>query len=604
MARGFKVNDGMRAPEILTAAEAAIDAGLRVLLTAGFRDDGRCGCGKDCAKPGKHPVGEFFPHGAKSATQDKALIRKALKRCPHSNLAFATQGLTVVDVDGPEGEEAVKALRFPKTVRVRTSRGAHYYFHGEIRGGSFKGDEIDVISGASRYVIAPPSRRADGRNYRFAYNSADATAPIPKSVLGLKAGPRLEKDLPKTERKHIQEGERNDFLFRLACSLRRRVPDEMTILEMAKVANQRLCDAPLPNIELKALLQSSSRYKDANEGELFGPIIDREAAPMEWLYYPYLPRFGLTILAGNPGRGKSLLITLLVALVSQGADMPLSKEKPTGRRVLILSAEDNWKRQTLPRLLKNGADLDNIHHMYKVRALTDDVFDQLAKEIEEWKPDLVVIDTLSAYMGSARDMHRQNEVGEFLQRLTEIAESVGCAILGLAHLNKQSGEDPLYRIVGSIGFVASVRSALFLGVDPDEPEMVALAHGKANGGPLGKTILFEKDGGGKTDIPILKAVRHSEATHHDVCRPPKAPVGRPDTATQRAEKFILTAVAESEEPQSWEKIESQAKAAGIASASTLADVRTKLAKAGKIRQLGRGRKAVWSKGIGWQRPEE
>ncbi len=126
--------------------------------------------------------------------------------------------------------------------------------------------------------------------------------------------------------------------------------------------------------------------------------------------------------------------------------MPLTGEIAKGRRVLLLSAEDNWQRQTLPRLLKNGANLDNIHQMYKVRALDDEVFDQLAAEIEEWRPDLIVIDTLSAYMGGARDMNRQNEVGEFLQKHTELAESVGCAILGLAHLNKQSGEDPLYRM--------------------------------------------------------------------------------------------------------------------------------------------------------------
>lgn len=50
---------------------------------------------------------------------------------------------------------------------------------------------------------------------------------------------------------------------------------------------------------------------------------------------------------------------------------------------------------------------------------------------------LLIIDTLSAYMGAARDMHRQNEVGEFLAELTEIAESAGCGVLAIAHLNKQ-----------------------------------------------------------------------------------------------------------------------------------------------------------------------
>jgi hypothetical protein len=117
--------------------------------------------------------------------------------------------------------------------------------------------------------------------------------------------------------------------------------------------------------------------------------------------------------------------------------------------------------------------------MYKFRALTPECLKLLREEIDEWCPDLVIIDTLSAYMGAARDMHRQNEVGEFLAELTEIAESAGCGVLAIAHLNKQSGEHPIYRVVGSIGFVASIRSALFWGKDPDKESQLALAHGKS-----------------------------------------------------------------------------------------------------------------------------
>jgi Arm domain-containing DNA-binding protein/integrase-like protein len=118
-----------------------------------------------------------------------------------------------------------------------------------------------------------------------------------------------------------------------------------------------------------------------------------------------------------------------------------------------------------------------------------------------------------------RDMHRQNEVGEFLAQLTEMSEAIGCAVLGIAHLNKQSVEHPLYRIVGSIGFAASIRSALFLGSDPDDPdnlEKVALAHGKHNASEGGKTMLFRKIGGGREEVPTLEALELSDATATDV----------------------------------------------------------------------------------------
>jgi len=93
-----------------------------------------------------------------------------------------------------------------------------------------------------------------------------------------------------------------------------------------------------------------------------------------------------------------------------------------------------------------------------------------------WRPDLVVVDTLTNYMGSDRDMHRQNEVGEFLATLNEMVEETGGAVLCVVHLNKSDSADPMFRIVGSIGFGASVRSMLILGRDPTDPARTALAH--------------------------------------------------------------------------------------------------------------------------------
>jgi hypothetical protein len=317
---------------------------------------------------------------------------------------------------------------------------------------------------------------------------------------------------------------------------------------------------------------------------------------MEYLWYPYIPRYGVTILAGDPGKGKSLLTAMLVATVTSGLEWPLSSERPKGNKVLLLSAEDNWDRVTLPRLIKAGADIDNIHVMHKFRALTKDRMDALAEEMESWKPDLVVIDTLSAYMGAERDMHRQNEVGEFLAQLTEMAEAIGCAVLGIGHLNKQSVEHPLYRIVGSIGFAASIRSALFLGADPGDPDnrdRVALAHGKANASVEGKTMLFQRVGGGRDDVPTLEALELSDATATDVCRTPKNDVGRPSNESQRAEEFILDFL-EDQKPIEWAAVRRSAEARGIASVGTLNLVRAKLAKEGKIRQIGKGPKAKWT----------
>lgn len=391
----------------------------------------------------------------------------------------------------------------------------------------------------------------------------------------------------------IKEGQRNDVLFRTACAIRRRIDDERIILEMMKIANVNACEKPLSERELRSLIGSSSRYGETREG-LFGPPVQRDPLPMEWLWYPYFPRYGLTLIAGDPGIGKSLLTSLLLATVTSSLNWPLSNEKPDGNRVLVLAAEDNWQRVVLNRLIKAGVNLDNLHQMYKFRALTNDRLELLSEHMEEWRPDLVVVDTLSAYMGGGRDMHRQNEVGEFMALLTEMAEATGSAIVGLAHLNKTSAENPLYRIVGSIGFAASIRSALFFGPDPDDPSRVALAHGKANQSELGRTIIFDKVGGGRDDVPLLKPVGFSDADHFDVCRIQKNAIGRPSGERQAAEEFVLEYL--SDEPTAWKAVQLAAEARSIASEGTLNLVRADLAKSGRIVQVGKGKQAKWIRG--------
>ncbi len=101
-------------------------------------------------------------------------------------------------------------------------------------------------------------------------------------------------------------------------------------------------------------MNSSGRYSEPVE-ELFGAPLHRKPLPMEFLSYPYLPRHAVTILAGDPGRGKSLLLAQIIATVTSGGKLPFSDEACKGKRVLLLSAEDNWARVTLRRLVEAGA---------------------------------------------------------------------------------------------------------------------------------------------------------------------------------------------------------------------------------------------------------
>jgi len=357
----------------------------------------------------------------------------------------------------------------------------------------------------------------------------------------------------------FREGARNDALFRAACALRLRLNDDGLLLHTIRALNAAACKPPLPSREVETLVASSGRY-------------DKTKVAV------------ITLLVGDPGRGKSLFAEYIAALVSRGGKLPLSEERIEPGRVLFLSAEDDWARTTLARLLRAGADIKNFHVMNRFRALDEQNMLALKQEIESWKPDLVVVDTLATFLGGERDMHRQNDVQEFLSDLTYAARDTGSAILAIAHMNKQTGEDPIYRINGSIGFAAGVRSINYLGRDPDDPNRIALAHGKSNVAVKGQTLLFEKRGGGRNDVPVLEAVGTSEYDEVEVCRNEKRPVGRPPVEKDRAAEFIIDAL--SAKPKPWSDVSTPARRAGITE-GTLTLVRAELAKEGAIVQVGK-----------------
>ena len=597
MRQQFRVSKLMRSQKTLTAAKAQISTGRKVVLTYGIGKDGRCACKRDdCQSPGKHPLSKFFPNGVNSATDDISLVQKAIRRHPDANLAISLAGLTVVDVDGKAGKEAVERLDLPQTVKVFTGRGQHLYFEGEYPRGAFKAEELDVLTGENRMAMVPPSTHPSGKKYRYSRHAPSRMAALPNNLSNLRPKRTRQKQIRLQSGSAdlvIKSGGRNDFFFRTACFLRRRFDDEDAVEAMLDALNDDFTETPLSPSELRSVILSSGNYVE-DTAALFGPPKTTEPLPMEFLYYPYIPYFGVTLLAGNPGMGKSLLVTKLIAAVTSGDPWPLTDDSAPKGKVLMLSAEDNWQRVTLPRLLESGADISQILVMTRFKILSPENLEAMARYIEQERPKLVVIDTLTAYMGSGRDMNRQNEVGEFLGRLTEIAEDAGCAVLAIGHLNKQSAEHPLFRIVGSIGFAASIRSALFYGTDPTDRSRFALAHGKANASELGKTIIFERFGGGRDGTPVLHPVEFSDASEAEVCRVETNSVGRPASATDAAREFVLEFL--SDQPVRWEKVESAVTSRSLASVGTLNALRAEIAKTGEIVQVGKGKSARWKLG--------
>ncbi len=185
---------------------------------------------------------------------------------------------------------------------------------------------------------------------------------------------------------------------------------------------------------------------------------DVEPEPVSWLWPNRIALGKVTLLAGDPGLGKSLATLAIASAVSRGAPWPDAPHDPQfAGGVVLLSAEDDLADTIRPRLDAHEADCERIFSLASLADLARDI-DQLAAAIDGADGcRLVVVDPVSAYMGRA-DTHNNAEVRAVLTPLAQLAGEKRVAILAVTHLRKGDGV-AMYRAMGSLAFVAAARAA-------------------------------------------------------------------------------------------------------------------------------------------------
>ena len=190
-----------------------------------------------------------------------------------------------------------------------------------------------------------------------------------------------------------------------------------------------------------------------------------------------------SLMAGDPGLGKSLVTLDIAARITTGREWPASIERAPVGDVVLLSAEDDAADTLRPRLEAAGADLSRVHAVTEVierdprtnerRRKTFRLgahLEYLEKICAERKPLLLVIDPITAYMSADTDAHATADVRSDLAPLAEMAQAHGVAVLMVSHLNKATSMQAIYRVTGSVAFVAAARSAFGVVRDPADRE--------------------------------------------------------------------------------------------------------------------------------------
>jgi putative DNA primase/helicase len=229
---------------------------------------------------------------------------------------------------------------------------------------------------------------------------------------------------------------------------------------------------------------------------------DYPAEDVRWLWPGRIPLGKVTLLAGDPGNGKSLLTIDIASRVTRGTAWPDERvESPETRAesqaknppplysgeglgegsqkcrtggihsskspkllppsslpgsVLILSVEDDLSDTIRPRLDAAGADPKRVFILKNIDDLRHDM-DKLRDAVEA-APDcrLIVIDSINAFVGPG-DSHFHTIVRRVFRPLAELAAEYNLAVLAVSHFRKSEGA-AITRAAGSMGFVAASRA--------------------------------------------------------------------------------------------------------------------------------------------------
>ena len=347
-------------------------------------------------------------------------VRRVLYRLPE---------LLVADPDStvyiPEGEKDVDNIREAGSVATCNPEGA----------GKWRNGYSEHLRG--RYVCVLPDNDDEGRKHAMQ---------VARSVQGIATAVKVLEvpGLPK-------KGDASDWL---------KAGGTMQGLEeLAKAA---------PEWTPQQESMSNGTDGDSDVTALPTPVLvdlgQVEAREVEWLWDGRIPRGFVSMMTGDPDAGKTFVLLSIVAAVAGGGHLPDGSEATPGR-VLYLDGENG--SQEIKRRL--GA-LD-FTSWEMVRLLSEVEVDgrmepfcldrhvpAFKQAIVDFAPDLIVVDPLVSF--HSRNEIIATEIRKLLMTLATPAQDHNAAVVFIQH--KAYGAPELYRVRGSLDFVAASRAVLMV----------------------------------------------------------------------------------------------------------------------------------------------
>jgi len=217
-------------------------------------------------------------------------------------------------------------------------------------------------------------------------------------------------------------------------------------------------------------------------------LLDKPDVEYRFTVSDLLPVGGTSLLVAKPKVGKSLLARQLAACVATGEPF-LEKEVRQGL-VLYLAFEDKDEEVKIEYKAR-GTDRDAPLH-FAFGSAPRDAEAKLRAVIERLKPSLVVIDTLSYYIG-VDDIKDYTQVSGALRPLHAIARASDSHIMVVHHAGKNGDErGAIDSPLGSTALTGSVDTIIAYAMEGDDARIIQTR--QRIGESMPKTrLLFDKE---------------------------------------------------------------------------------------------------------------
>ncbi|MFQ9922020.1 MAG: bifunctional DNA primase/polymerase [Beduini sp.] len=300
--------------------------------------------------------GQVLKSWLKEATTDIEKIQNWFSNTDYNVGVRTGDGLVVIDIDNKNDKNGIKSIKpflkdFPKTKIVKTANnGWHMYYKvdRQIPNKTNLYEGIDV-RGERGYVVGIGSV-IDGNSYFVSLDDpiADANNAVYKFLEGNKISTANKLEIENI----IEQGKRNDILFRLGCSLQSKgVSDEM-IKKCLINENIKRCKPPLLDKEVNTIIQSvinrydKPKYEKDNEYQVtWKSALQMSQSPKVEctdVIESLLP-IGVTLLAAPSKMGKTFLCMQMANAIAKGSEFLDFKCKK--RNVYYIALEDPENNQ-------------------------------------------------------------------------------------------------------------------------------------------------------------------------------------------------------------------------------------------------------------------